>query len=310
MRRKYHDPMVLHPDRLFTSVGTCGTNQASEVKKLQRMVMNAGYRLATGRQLSVDGICGQQTVEAIRWYQRLLNLSPSGLVTPLSVYFMDALTAMSPDNQLHEAGGLLRVSQGQFTFDNEGRDYRTVAVPFRAGPTPWFSRVLHWPGGHSGVTLGRGFDMKMRSAGEIYSMLRQAGLEEHKAVICSRATGLSGRAAEQFVTVFGPMIGEISHQQQIRLFEQVYFKYINLAKGYYFRYTQKVQIIPDAVSWEAMDTKIKDVYIDIVYQGVDNINSLTRAASTNKRKDMVNLIEKSKLYMKYERERKRRCHLL
>ncbi|PNS11702.1 hypothetical protein COO59_09365, partial [Mixta theicola] len=121
-------------------------------------------------------------------------------------------------------------------------------VPFRAVPTPWFSRVLHWPGGFSGVTLGRGFDMKLRSAGEIYSILRQAGLEEHKAVICSRATGLSGRAAQQFVTVFGPMTGEITHQQQIRLFNVIYPQYVSLAKGYYFRHTKKAQIIPDAVS--------------------------------------------------------------
>ncbi|PNS09892.1 hypothetical protein COO59_20410, partial [Mixta theicola] len=99
MSRKYHEPLVLHPNRLFTSVGTCGTNQAGEVKKLQRMVMNAGYTLATGRRLAIDGICGHQTLEAIRWYQRLLNLSPSGLVTPLSVYFMAALKAMSPYNR-------------------------------------------------------------------------------------------------------------------------------------------------------------------------------------------------------------------
>ncbi|PNS09862.1 hypothetical protein COO59_20620, partial [Mixta theicola] len=109
-----------------------------------------------------------QTLEAIRWYQRLLNLSPSGLVTPLSVYFMAALKAMSPYNRPHQRGGMLRVSQGQFTFDNEGLEHSTAAVPFRAVPTPWFSRVLHWPGGFSGVTLGRGFDMKLRSAGEIY----------------------------------------------------------------------------------------------------------------------------------------------
>ncbi|URQ60925.1 peptidoglycan-binding protein [Pantoea alhagi] len=308
MSRKYHDPMVLHPDRLFTSVGTCGTNQPSEVKKLQRMVMNAGYRLATGRRLAIDGVCGQQTLEAIRWYQRLLNLSPSGLVTPVSIYFMDALKAMSPDNQPHHPGGLLRVSQGQFTFDNEGLDYNTA--PYRATPTPWFSRVLHWPGGDSGVTLGRGFDMKLRSTGEAYSILRQAGLEEHKAVICSRAAGLSGRTAQQFVTVFGPMVGEITHQQQIQLFEIVYPRYISLAKGYYIRYTQKLQIIPDAISWDAMDQKIKDVYIDIVYQGVDNIKKLTKAAATNNRKELIASIEKSDLYMKYEKERKRICHLL
>ncbi|MDU4092377.1 MAG: peptidoglycan-binding protein [Pantoea sp.] len=303
MRRKYHDPMVLHPDRLFTSVGTCGTNQASEVKKLQRMVMNAGYRLATGRQLSVDGICGQQTVEAIRWYQRLLNLSPSGLVTPLSVYFMDALTAMSPDNQLHEAGGLLRVSQGQFTFDNEGRDYRTVAVPFRAGPTPWFSRVLHWPGGYSGVTLGRGFDMKLRSAGEIYSTLRQAGLEEHKAVICSRATGLSGRAAEQFVTVFGPMIGEITHQQQIQLFEIAWHTKIHYARGVYLRHSAD---IAQRLTWEQIDGKIKDIFIDTLYQGNRNAGVMAKLiAQGGNRKEIIQHLKDNDYYQMNARNRAR-----
>lgn len=303
MRRKYHDPMVLHPDRLFTSVGTCGTNQASEVKKLQRMVMNTGYRLATGRQLSVDGICGQQTVEAIRWYQRLLNLSPSGLVTPLSIYFMDALTAMSPDNQPHEAGGLLRVSQGQFTFDNEGRDYRTAAVPFRAAPTPWFSRVLHWPGGHSGVTLGRGFDMKLRSAGEIYSTLRQAGLEEHKAVICSRATGLSGRAAEQFVTVFGPMIGEISHQQQIQLFEIAWHTKIHYARGVYLRHSAD---IAQRLSWEQIDAKIKDIFIDTLYQGNKNAAVMAKLiAQRSNREEIIKHLKDDNYYQMSARNRAR-----
>lgn len=310
MDRTSHHPVVLHPDRLLTAVGVCGANQVSEVKKLQRMVVNAGYRLATGRQLSVDGICGQQTEEAIRWYQRLLNLSPSGLVTPLSVYFMGALNAMSPANQPRVAGGLLRVSAGQFTFDNEGRDYRTAAVPLRAGPRPWFSRVLHWPGGYSGVTLGRGFDMKQRSAGEIYSILRQAGIEEHKATICSRAAGLSSRAAAQFVTVFGPMVGEITHHQQVRLFELIYPRYVSLARHYYLKHTKKLQMVQKAVSWEEMDKKIKDVYVDIVYQGVDDIKTLTRAAAKNNKDKMIALIEQSGLYMKYEKERKRICHLL
>ncbi len=222
---------------------------------------------------------------------------------------MDVLKAMSPYNQPHHAGGLLRVSQGQFTFDNEGLDYSTTTVPFRETPTLWFSRVLHWPGGNSGVTLGRGFDMKLRSTGEIHSMLRQAGLEEHKAVICSRAAGLRGRAAQQFVTVFGPMVGEITHQQQIQLFEIVYPRYLSLAKGYYIKYTQKLQIIPDAISWEAMDQKIKEVYIVIVYQGVNEITSLVKAVAGNDKNEFKKLIKNTPRYMRFERKRKRMDYL-
>ena len=307
MARKYHDPMVLHPDRLFTAVGTCGTNQPGEVKKLQRMVMNAGYRLATGRRLAIDGHCGQQTIEAIRWYQRLLNLSPSGLVTPLSVYFMDSLTAMSPHNQRRETGGLLRVSAGQFTFDNEGRDYVTAAVPFRAMPVPWFSRVLHWPQGLSGVTLGRGFDMKLRSAGEIYSILRQAGLEDHKAVICSHAAGLSGRAAEQFVKVFGPMVGEITHQQQVRLFEIVWYTKMNYARGIYLKYSSDIK---SRLSWELIDIKIRDIFIDTLYQGNRNAGIMVKLiAQGNDRGKFIEHLKDSAYYQMDVRNRARMEYL-
>ena len=97
MTGRSHGPMILHSDRLFSSVGTCGTNAPAEVKKLQQMVSGAGYRQATGRMLKVDGQCGQGTIEAIRWYQRLLNMSPSGLVTPVDTFFMQALSnAISP----------------------------------------------------------------------------------------------------------------------------------------------------------------------------------------------------------------------
>nr|WP_276551330.1 peptidoglycan-binding domain-containing protein [Erwinia mallotivora] len=76
-----HDVVSRPP---FYSVGTCGTNTPTEVKKLQQMVSNAGYRQFTGRALKVDGVCGQDTIDAIRRYQRLLNMSPSVLVASIS----------------------------------------------------------------------------------------------------------------------------------------------------------------------------------------------------------------------------------
>ena len=90
MATRYHPPLTLHPDRLFSSVGTCGTNDPDEVKKLQRMVVDAGYQQATGRVLTINGQCDQATIEAIRCYQLLLNMHPSGLVKPTDSYFIEA----------------------------------------------------------------------------------------------------------------------------------------------------------------------------------------------------------------------------
>ncbi len=202
MKRNYHEPRVL---RLQSSVGICGVNYADDVKALQVMMMEAGYQAATGRTLKADGRCNNETHEAIIWYQRLLTLSPSGLIQPMDQWFLEALkNARQPLWQPMVSSGPLQVREGQFTFDNEGADYITATDPFRPHPYPWFSRILHWPNSAaSGVTLGRGYDMGNRSSGEIFATLRQAGIEEYKAILASKAAFLKGRDAVSFVKVYG-----------------------------------------------------------------------------------------------------------
>ncbi len=153
------------------------------------MIVHAGYLLATGRRLDINVNCDSQTIEAIRWYQRLLNLSPSGIVSPLDSWFLTALGKMSMPLPTARTPGPLHVRQGQITFDAEGHDYITAIAPFRKRRTPYFSRILQWPGGNSGVTLGRGYEMGSRSRGEVFTTLRRAGIEEYQAVICLRRQG-------------------------------------------------------------------------------------------------------------------------
>ncbi|MCF8581793.1 peptidoglycan-binding protein [Enterobacter ludwigii] len=259
----YHNPRVY---RLKGTVGSCGTNSPEDVKKIQKMINNAGYQLATGRTVRTNGICDQETEQAIIWYQRLLALSPTGLVHPADSSFMQAMeNAYSPGWRPQHTSGSLRVNEGQVTFDSEGIDYITAVVPFRQQNYPSFSRVLHWPPiFSSGVTLGRGYDMGSRSTGEIHATLRQAGIEEYKAVICSKASYLKGRQAGQFVKVYGPLVGEITHNQQIRLFEIVYREKLNYAKGVYARNSRR---IPDALPWFKLDKITRDVFVDTIYQG-------------------------------------------
>ena len=266
MSTRFHEPVMLNTDKLFSSVGACGTNTPTEVKKLQRMISLAGYQQATGRTLKVNGHCDQSTVDAISWYQHLLNMSPSGLVMPVDTYFMQALShVLSPHWRPRPHSGPLNVNEGQITFDAEGVDYLTAVEPFRQRRYPNFSRILQWPAvGNSGVTLGRGYDMGSRSQGEIHSTLRQAGIEEYKAVLCSKATHLKGQQAGQFVKVYGPLVGEITHHQQIRLFEIAYREKLNYAKGVYNRRSQHLH---NALPWSHLDQKIKDVFVDTIYQG-------------------------------------------
>ncbi|MFZ4832449.1 peptidoglycan-binding protein [Rouxiella sp. Mn2063] len=296
-------PLGPHIFRLSSSVGSCGINNPDEVKAVQNLITNAGYLQATGRTLVVNGHCDIATTEAIRWYQRLLNMSPNGLIQPTDTWFMLALNdAAASHFHPKNSGGPLIVHQGQLTFDAEGVDYITAVEPFRQRRYPNFSRILQWPPtSSSGVTLGRGYDMGNRSTGEIFATLRQAGIEEYKAVICSKAAHLKGHQAEQFVKVYGPLVGEISHQQQIRLFELAYQIKLNEARNLYVRVTSHIQGAP---AWESLEQKIRDVIIDIFYQGVHNAKALFQAA-INGRVALIAHIRSSSVYMSFESHRHR-----
>ncbi|EPH0093736.1 peptidoglycan-binding protein [Pluralibacter gergoviae] len=254
-----------HVSRLRASVGICGINSTGDVQELQTMINSAGYHAATGRSVPVTGICSPETIQAIQWYQRLLFMSPSGLISPADLNFFKVLENASISRRLKpRTTGPLHVRNGQVTFDAEGVDYLTAIEPFKQKNYPYFSRVLHWPKGQSGVTLGRGYDMKRRSAGEIFSTLRQSGIEEYKAAIISRAAYLHGNQAKEFVDFFGPLVGEITHLQQIRLFEISYKEQVDYAKGVYQRQSRSVS---SPVDWDHIDPVIKDVFVDSIFQG-------------------------------------------
>ncbi|WP_242506259.1 hypothetical protein [Pectobacterium zantedeschiae] len=94
---------------------------------------------------------------------------------------------------------MLRVPQGQITFDGEGND-----VP----NSPFFSRVVHWPGNaKSGVTLGRGYDMGKRTKGEVYADMLRIGIGSEKASLIAKGAGLKGAAAALFVKEYRSKIG-------------------------------------------------------------------------------------------------------
>ena len=143
--------------------------------------------------------------------------------------------------------------------------------------------------------------MGNRSTGEVFATLRGAGLEEYKASLCSRAAGLKGRQAGEFVKVYGPLVGEITHQQQVRLFEIAYREKLEYARGVYSRVSRR---IPDAPSWQSFEHRIRDVLVDIFFQGVENAEALFRAAIKGK-SALIELIQASPVYMSYESNRKR-----
>jgi len=303
----HHNPRIY---RLKGSVGSFGTNCPEDVKMLQKIINNAGYQLATGRAISINGKCGPETVEAIIWYQRLLTLSPTGLVHPVDSAFMQALgNVFTPKQRVQYTSGSLFVHEGQLTFDLEGVDYITVIDPFKQRSYPNFSRIIHWPPKFSsGVTLGRGYDMGSRSSGEIYATLKLAGLEEYKAVLCSKASHLKGRQAGQFVQVYGPLVGEITHRQQIRLFEIAYKEKLDYGKGVYSRNSRHVA---NALPWIGIDKVIRDVFIDTLYQGNVTAPTMVRImAEGGSRDDIISYLANDPILSGDKRRNNARIRIL
>lgn len=150
----------------------------------------------------------------------------------------------------------LSVSFGQTTFNAEGQEVRGR----------FFSRVMHWPGGASGVTIGRGYDMGQRTPLQIVAELKHAGVPEPEARFLSGAAGLRGAAAERFVACNLSESPILSLPAQRRLFESVTasetimdIKRI-LAKA-------DLQAKYGAVTWEELTPMAQEVVFDLRYRG-------------------------------------------
>ncbi|RRZ89861.1 hypothetical protein EGK14_15300 [Erwinia sp. 198] len=154
--------------------------------------------------------------------------------------------------------------EGLLTFRAEGNNFRG---------SRYYSRVIHWPGhasacqgDASGVTIGRGFDMGSRTTAESRSYLIKAGIAAEKAEKISTGSRLKFCEAEKFVRQHKNEIGEITELQQLMLFEAVYPEYVNKAKRFYNKYKGA-----NAVAWRELHPVLKEVFIDMRYQGAMTI---------------------------------------
>lgn len=188
--------------------------------------------------------------------------------------------------------------RGKITFDAEGSDDSSSI---------YFSRVIHWPGNAlSGVTLGRGYDMGSRSQSEIYAHLVNSGVSASQASRISAAHGLKGGAAGQFVTANRDVIGAISKEQQVALFELIYPVYVARAIDNYNNWTSDQA---GRHEWLSLDSVIQDVLVDFVYQGFTKGPGPMRAGMHNNKLELIRYIENTPAISQYEPGRRRADYL-
>lgn len=158
----------------------------------------------------------------------------------------------------------MKVPYGQLTFDVEGND---------TDESIYFSRVAHWPQGPSGVTIGRGYDLSQRSNPEFD--LKEAGTSEPLYSWLIGAKGLQGQPARNYLNSANQNIKKlrITRKQHHLLF----------ISAYEFMKSEVIRISNTPVNtmeysplnWEAIDSKIQDITVDLIYRGDYTINSRT-----------------------------------
>lgn len=154
-------------------------------------------------------------------------------------------------------------ARGLLTFEAEGND---------AASSPWYSRHLHWPKGASGVTIGRGYDMKERTEASVKADLVAAGVDADLAAKYAKGAGLTGANAETFVTKNKDELDELTWDEQLALFELTYDEI--------YKDVQRISTKQDCVSaygavdFDKVDPRILDVVVDLRYRG--DYSSATR----------------------------------
>jgi hypothetical protein len=145
-----------------------------------------------------------------------------------------------------------KVAKGQITFDAEGNE-----------GGKYHSRNPHVPSNSSGLTIGRGYDMKFRKLEQIAKDLKAAGLDQASAELYAKAAGLSGKAAKAFIDM--NKLEEITPAQQKRLFEMEYARMEKDVR----RICDDASVIKayGKVDWDKLHAAIRDVLVDLRYRG-------------------------------------------
>lgn len=170
----------------------------------------------------------------------------------------DASAAAQPENDP------FKVDQGQLTFDAEGTEGGR-----------YHTRTAHWPGGASGVTIGRGYDLGHHTETNIVEDMTSAGIAEADAQKFAAATGLKGAEAKTWLDEHKSELPEITAEQQEALFETTYAEHLADVKrisGNYAKTKAKEAGTPDetaefSVNFDTLNPIIKDILVDLRYRG-------------------------------------------
>lgn len=148
----------------------------------------------------------------------------------------------------------LQPTLGKLTFESEGAEGGL-----------YHSRILHVPSDVSGLTIGRGYDMKSKDSAKIKKDLVAAGVNLKDAEILSHAAGLFGQNAETFIITHKLEEFEITEETQVNLFEITYKEEEAETKRLCTK--ADVQAKYGNCNWAQLNKAIKQVLVDLKFRG-------------------------------------------
>lgn len=237
---------------LTGSVGKGGANNPTDLKIIQAL-LNV-YRRTNGEPaLPRDHAAGASLAPHIEHFQKqqLKTPAPDGRVDPGGRTLRGLLQCL---RGCYTVLAVATPTKGKLTWDVEGHE-----------GGPHHSRRLHVPDGNSGLTLGRGYDLRERQGPNVQADLANAGVPGDLAFKISRAAGKRGINASRFVIDNDLLDFEITPQAQLKLFAKVYDEHLADVK----RISNDVFTAKKygKVNWEKLDHRILDVLVDLRYRG-------------------------------------------
>lgn len=145
-------------------------------------------------------------------------------------------------------------SVGRVTWDSEG----TEGGYFH-------SRKPHVPSHGSGLTIGRGYDLKHRNSGQVVNDLVASGVDVETARKIAAGHGKCGDAARSFISDHDLATVEISPEAQKQLFERSYKSEQAEAR----RLATKADVTEKygATDWDKLHPAIREIVVDLKFRG-------------------------------------------
>lgn len=203
----------------------------------------------------------KQRIEKLSWWGDLAG--KQGISTDGLAWHIQTIGLITSIDSLFDENDpkWLKVPRGQLTFDVEGNDIEDASNPLHI----YFSRVAHWPGGVSGVTIGRGYDLGQRPNPE--TDLAEAKIPEPLKTWLIGAKGLKGNTARNYLRGATEEIRRsvINRKQQYELFLPIY----EFMKNEVIRISGSSANTEEygSLSWDTTNNKIQDIAVDLIYRG-------------------------------------------